>query len=164
MELYTLENLEFAFNFLESLKEVNQGIEHHPEINAFNHSLQVLELAFKESNDTDLILSAMLHDIGKSINTIGHDKIAIELLKDYLSVKSLFLIEHHIRIRNLIDGKMKRLSKIEYLINHSWLPELILLARWDILGRIPDRSIIYNKESIVKRLNKCVEKHFKNVS
>lgn len=162
MIFYTLENFKFAFDFLETLKEVEQGIKNHPEINAFNHSLQVLELAFKESKNIDLIISAMLHDIGKVISTIDHDKIAIELLKNHVSVKTLFLIEHHIRIRNLLDGKMKRLHKIEYLINHPWLPELILLARWDILGRIPNRIMKYDKEDIIKKLNQCVKGHFKS--
>jgi predicted HD phosphohydrolase len=88
-----------------------------------------LNIALKETDDIDLILAAMLHDIGKAVNTLEHDKIAIEMLKDYASVKTLFLIENHLRIRLLLNGDMKRLSKVQFLINHPWLPELILLAR-----------------------------------
>jgi hypothetical protein len=163
MEIYTLENFKFAFDFLESLKDIREDLKHHPEKDALNHSLQVLELAFKESQDIDLILSAMLHDIGKAHFVIDHDKIAIELLKDYVSVKTLWLIEHHIRIRYLLEGKIVKLSKVEYLINHPWLPELILLTRWDKMGRIPDKTIKYDKEYILKRLNQCADKHFKNL-
>ena len=162
MEVYNLDNLKFAFDLLDNCKDIREDSEYHPEKCVLSHSMQVLELAFKESDDIDLILSAMLHDIGKAIYTIDHDNIGIELLKDYVSVKTLWLIEHHMRIWYFLEGKMKKLSKVQYLSQHPWLSDLILLARWDKSGRNPNITVEYNKERIIERLNLCVNKHFKN--
>ena len=155
-----MEFMKPLFIFLEACQEVKQKAEHHPEGDVFLHSLQVLYWAFKESDDLDLILAAMLHDVGKLMKEEGHEQTACEMLEDYLSVKSLWLIEHHMRIWYLILGKMKRLGKVGYLIHHPWLPELILLARWDKLGRNPNKIIVYDREVILDKINKVVDKHF----
>lgn len=148
------------FGFLERTRGVEQREDYHPEIDTFDHSLQVLRRAFKETDDVDLILAAMLHDIGKCENTLGHEKIAVEWLEDYVSVKTLWLIEHHIRIQLLLSGEMKRLSKVRYLIEHPWLPELILLRRWDKMGRKKNSGISYDRSEIINWLNTCAERHF----
>lgn len=152
------------FGFLERCRGVEQLEEHHPEGDVFNHSLQVLWWAFRESNDVDLILAAMLHDVGKYENSLGHEKIAVDWLNEIASGKTLWLIEHHMRIWYLILGEMKKLSKVDYLINHPWLPELIQLARWDKIGRNPNRKIKYDRQKIIDNLNKCVGKHFRDQS
>ena len=148
------------FYYLETTKGIEQKEIHHPEGDVFTHSLQVLKWAFKETNDTDLILAAMMHDIGKVKNSLRHEKIAIELLKDYLSLKSLFIIEHHMRIWTMLLGEMRKLSKVKFLINHPWLPELILLARWDKLGRNPKMIVKYDKKFIINKLNEKAKLHF----
>ena len=149
------------FGFLERCQGIKQLEKHHPEGDVFNHSLQVMNWAFKETIDTDLILAAMLHDVGKYKNSHGHEKIAVEWLCGYTSTKTLWLIEHHMRIWYLILGEMKKSRKVYELIDHPWLPELILLARWDKLGRNPKRKITYDRKEIILRLQKCSEKHFK---
>jgi len=63
----------------------------------------------------------------------------------------------------LIKGEMKKRSKVRELIEHPFLPELILLARWDHMGRNPNIKIEYDKEDIINRLNKCANKHFSEV-
>jgi len=148
---------DILFDVLEGTKGIEQKDEHHPEGDVFNHSLQVLYHGFRESNDTDLLLAAMLHDIGKAGNLLGHEKIAVEFLTGYVSIKTLWLIEHHMRIWYLTLGQMRKLSKVHYLINHPWIPELIYLARWDKMGRNPNRNIKYDRQTIKNKLNKCVE-------
>uniref|UniRef100_A0A6M3ITL5 Putative HD domain-containing protein n=1 Tax=viral metagenome TaxID=1070528 RepID=A0A6M3ITL5_9ZZZZ len=148
------------FDLLESTRGVEQDIKRHPEIYVFEHSLQVLKQAFRESVDTDLILAAMLHDIGKKENSKGHEKVAVEWLNGLVSVKTLWLIEHHMRIWSLILGKMKKLGKVLELSGHPWIPELLLLARWDKSGRDPNMKVNYDRGEIMGRLNMCVEKRF----
>ena len=148
------------FGLLEQCRGVEQMDVHHPEGDVFAHSLQVLRCAFRESNDTDLILAAMLHDVGKAEESKGHEKLAVEWLRGHVSVKTLWLIEHHMRIWYLILGEMKRRKKVRDLIEHPWLPELILLARWDKMGRSPGAQVGYDRAEIVDRLNRCVERHF----
>lgn len=163
MDFFTYENTKELFDLLEKCKGIEQNPNHHPEGDVFNHSLQVGYLAFRESYDVDLILAAFFHDIGKMINpefSKNHPKTGSDLLIPYLSVKSLFLIEHHMRIWYYIKGEMKKLLKCKFLINHIWLPELIQLARWDKMGRNPNKKIKYDRQIIIDRLNKCIDKHF----
>jgi len=150
------------FYYFERTRGVEQKEIHHPEGDVFTHSLQVLKWAFKETNNTDLILAAMMHDIGKVENALGHEKIAVELLKDYLSLKSLFIIEHHMRVWTMILGEMRKLSKVKFLVSHPWLPELVLLARWDKIGRNPRAKVKYDKEFIINKLNEKAKLHFSN--
>lgn len=148
------------FNILESCQGVQQMAIHHPEGDVFVHSLQALRWAFRETIDIDLILAAMLHDVGKVENSKGHEKISVKMLEDYCSPKTLWLIENHMRVWYLIKGEMKRYAKVQELINHPWLPELVHLARWDKLGRNPNVTPKYDQQNIVDLLNKCVEKRF----
>jgi hypothetical protein len=160
MVVFDAKIMEPLFWILEETRGVIQMESYHPEGDVFTHSLQVLQVAFRETIDTDLILAAMLHDVGKIGNSMGHEKIGTELLDCHCSAKTLWLIEHHMRIWHLILGQMRKKSKIEYLNGHPWLPELILLASWDKMGRNPNREVAYNQEKIIARLNWCVEKRF----
>lgn len=158
--IFTEELMETYFSALERCKGVPQMDEYHPEGDVFNHSLQVLHWAFRETNDTDLILAAMLHDVGKVKESKGHEQIAVEMLDEYLTTKTRWLIEQHMRIWYLIRGEIRRLGKVHELISHPFLPDLILLARWDKMGRNPRSTIHYSRQTIIDRLNKCVKKHF----
>ena len=158
--IYTKDFLSPLLAILKKCQGVWQNEKWHPEGDVFNHSLQVAYHAFRETTDTDLILAAMLHDVGKSHENHGHDKIAVEMLQPFLSVKSLWLIKQHMRIWTLLQGEMRKQNKVKELIGHPWLPELILLARWDKMGRNPHRHIEYNPDNILEKLNLCVEHHF----
>ena len=159
--VYTEEYMAPLFDFLEKCKGVEQDPKWHPEGDVFNHSLQVMKFAFRETYDTDLILAAMLHDIGKFENSHGHDKIAVEWLQEYCSPKTLWLIEHHMRFWDYMQGNMKKYSKVLYLANHPWLPELVQLERWDKRGRNPSLVVKYDREDIRERFNKSYEEHFR---
>jgi predicted HD phosphohydrolase len=160
MEVFTVDNTKMLFWFLEKCQGVEQSPKWHTEGDVFSHSIQVGSLAFKESTDIDLILAAYLHDVGKIVLSKGHDKIGCVFLCPYVSIKTLFLIEHHMRIWSYLKGEMKKFSKCQFLMNHPWLSELIQLARWDHMGRDPNRRLTYNKQKIIDKLNKCAEKHF----
>jgi len=148
------------FELLEACEGVHQLKKWHPEGDVLLHSLQVLYCGFKENTDVDLLLAAMLHDIGKVENSLGHEDIGANMLTGLVSEKTLFLIRNHMRIWYLLLGDMKRICKVEYLLDHPWLKELLYLVRWDKMGRNPNRTIKYNKLDIVNRFERAAEKHF----
>jgi len=160
LEVFNYEIMKPLFDILDQTKGVTQMSIWHPEGDVLSHSLQVMDIAFKESIDTDLILAGMLHDVGKVVNSKGHDKIAVEWLDDLISVKTSWLIENHMRFWAYIMGEMKKHSKVQELANYGWLPELTMLARWDKIGRNPNKQVKYDKMEIIDRLNRCVDKHF----
>ena len=164
MNFFDENNTKKIFELLEQCQGVSQMEVHHPEGDVFEHSLQVLKWAFRETDDIDLILAAMLHDIGKVEDFRCHEQIAVEKLKNHATVKTLWLVEHHMRIWHYLLGEMRRLSKCRYFADHPWLPELVQLARWDKLGRSKTIRINYDKEKIIERLNLKIEKHFGKVA
>ena len=161
--LFNLDNTSYIFELLEDCRGHMQSPEHHPEGDVFIHSLQVCHFAMKESNDIDLLLGALLHDIGKKIALHGHEVEAIKLLNDYASAKTLWLIEHHMRFWYYILGDMRKLGKCKSLADHPWTCDLLQLARWDKMGRIKDWIPMYSREIIIERLNNKIEgRYIKN--
>ena len=140
------------FQAFENCKGVEQRADYHPEGDVFNHSLQVLTIAMKESNDIDLILAAMLHDIGKQINTLGHEQYSCDMVQGLISEKTKWLISQHIRIKWFLSGEMKKLGKIKELHSHPLFADLILLNRWDTIGRKPNWKPIYDRVTIIEKL------------
>lgn len=160
MDFFTLEGTETLFLFLEKCKGVVQNKEWHPEGDVFTHSVQVGAMAFKETFDIDLILAAYFHDVGKIEGSYGHADLGCNMLYPYVSVKTLFLIEHHMRIRSYLNGDMKKYSKCKFILNHPWFNELIQLCRWDNMGRNPNAKPLYDRSKIINKLNMYVDKHF----
>lgn len=151
-----MNKFEFALNLMEGCKGVEQGCDNHPEGDVFIHTLQSLGHALRESQDRDLILAMILHDIGKKTDSLGHENHAIEFLRPYklYSEKVLWLIEHHLRVRWLLDGVMRKRKKVEYLIEHRWFADLCRIARWDKMGRKAGYVPKYNRAELLERLEK----------
>ncbi len=81
---------------LEPLGGVKQSPKYHPEGDALYHSLQVFELARDERPyDEELLLAALLHDVGKAIDPSDHVNAALEALEGSISERTAWLIEHH---------------------------------------------------------------------
>lgn len=140
------------FCAMEGCRRVEQDPIHHPEGDVFNHSLQVLRWAFRETNDIDLIFAAMLHDVGKQVDGPGHEKYSVSLVSGFISEKTEWLILNHMRFWYYVLGDMKKLSKVVEISNHKWFPCLCKLARWDKMGRNPNVKTSYDRESIINRL------------
>lgn len=137
---------------LERTSGVAQSPDWHPEGDVFNHSLQVLHWAFRESNDIHLIVAAMLHDIGKSAETYGHESFGVGMLEGYISDKTAWLIKNHMRFWYLVSGEMHKLSSVTELFQNEWLPDLVMLCRWDKKGRNPNKQMRYDRGEILNRL------------
>jgi len=80
-------------NKVEALKDVKESNIHHPEMNAYQHTMIVVDRLDK-TRDKNLILSAFFHDMGKvgtkkKINNIvgeifvNHDRISSELVNKF---------------------------------------------------------------------------------
>jgi len=158
------DEIQVMFELLRRLIPVVQTPKYHPEGTVFNHSIQTFMVANREAWGVDALLAALLHDVGKSIISHGHEKEARPLLDGYVSQKTQWLIENHVRIWYLLKGEMKKKSYVMDLINHPWLPELIMLGRWDKMGRNPNikHTVLnaYLEDYIVQCLNRHCTNYF----
>jgi poly(A) polymerase len=132
------------FPDLETMREVPQDKDHHPEGNVYEHTLECFKYVEKPS--AALSIALLFHDIGKPF-TMTHDrnarfpdhsrigaKKARHILKKFgydqeLIDDIVFLIEHHLLWRELSrrDEKGKR-----ELMRHRLFPDLMRLYKADI--------------------------------
>ncbi|WP_439814778.1 HD domain-containing protein [Zavarzinia sp. CC-PAN008] len=64
-------------------------------IDRLTHSLQSATLAHRDGADEELVVCALLHDIGDTLGCFNHADIAAAILKPFVSEKNLWIIENH---------------------------------------------------------------------
>lgn len=119
------------------LADADQPRHTHPEGDALYHSLQVFELVRDEQPwDEELLLAALLHDVGKGIDPIEHVAAGLEALDGYVTDRTAWLIEQHSAARRLLSGSLGARAR-RRLQQHEDYDSLLLLARADRAGRVP---------------------------
>lgn len=145
-----LKLLNYFIPELDKLKNVNQNKDHHPEGNAFEHSL--LTVKNIESNDFALNLAALFHDLGKFKTEVKkklqneakfpfHSRIGANIARNILQrwktyldfypeieLKISFLIENHMNIGFIYNLDFNKQKKI---LNSIYLPDLLKLFKAD---------------------------------
>ena len=84
--------------------------------------------------DEEFLLAALLHDVGKAIDTENHTAAALEALEDLITERTAWFIEHHMAAQQLLDGELGARARRRLQQNESY-EELLLLARCDRGGR-----------------------------
>lgn len=64
-------------------------------VDRFEHSLQAATRAYREGARTDLVLAALLHDIGDDICPDNHAEVAAAILRPILDDEAVWIIKHH---------------------------------------------------------------------
>ena len=65
------------------------------QINRLEHSLQTATRALKEKASDEIIVAALLHDIGDELAPNNHAEFAAAILKPYVSEKTAWIVEKH---------------------------------------------------------------------
>ncbi len=117
------------------LERVKGNPRYHPEGDALYHSLQVFDLASHERPyDEELLLAALLHDVGKAIDPSDHVTAGLESLVDFITPRTYWLIEHHMEAHALHDGTIGARAR-RRLAEHEDYDDLIVLGECDRGGR-----------------------------
>jgi len=118
------------------LENVKQDLRYHPEGDALYHSLQVFDLVCDElPYDEEVLLAALLHDVGKAIDPSDHVAAALEALDGFISPRTAWLIEHHMLGRSLAEGSIG--SRVRRRLQESGnYDELLILCHADRAGRV----------------------------
>lgn len=143
------------FMMLRKLKETPQSPIHHPEGNAWNHTMMVVDEAAKvrmKSKDAKSFMwAALLHDIGKpdttkirkgKITAYDHDIVGAELADEFLRCftqneefiqKVVRLIRWHMQILYVLkDMPFSRMTEMSEQVDSH---EIAMLGLCDRLGR-----------------------------
>ncbi len=117
------------------LENVKQSPKYHPEGDALYHSLQVFDLARDElPYDEEFLLAALLHDVGKAIDSHQHVSAGLEALDGFITQRTAWLIEHHMSGHAILDGTIGHRARRRLFASESY-DELVLLAQCDHGGR-----------------------------
>lgn len=119
------------------LESVKQSPKYHPEGDALYHSLQVFELARDaRPYDEEFLLAALLHDIGKGIDSHNHVEAGLQALDGYITERTRFLIEHHMQALEYKNGVLGGRQR-KHLEDSPDFEDLMLLRELDTAGRVP---------------------------
>lgn len=119
------------FALLSALDGVQQDLKYHPEGDALFHSLQVFEIARKNKCDAELLMAALVHDVGKAIDSADHAEIGANLLDGLASQRVIFLVKHHLDLLRTPKSTRSRLRGTQLLA------DLEALRQYDLAGRNP---------------------------
>lgn len=126
---------------LEPLHDVKQSPKDHPEGDALYHSLQVFDLA-REARpfDEEFLLAALLHDVGKAIDSQEHVYAGLESLSGSIPERTAWLIEHHMDLLTRPDRPVspKTIAKLRESEHYD---DLVLLRELDDAGRVPGTPV-----------------------
>lgn len=145
----------YPFKMLYDLKGTKQSPEHHPEGDAWNHTLLVVDKAAKikglSKNPGVFMWAALLHDIGKpsttrvkkgKITSYNHDKVGEKLAREFLEycVDNMEFIEE---VSNLVSYHMHILYVVrdlpfanrKGLLRETDAREVAMLGYCDRMGR-----------------------------
>jgi len=64
-------------------------------INRYQHCLQSATRAYHDSADEEMIVAALLHDIGDIISPYNHGELAAAILKPYVSKRVHWIVANH---------------------------------------------------------------------
>lgn len=164
----------YPFLMLYNLKSTEQSPLHHPEGNAWNHTLLVVDEAAKvrsDSRNTSVFMwAALLHDIGKPVTTkvrkgkitaYDHDTVGADLAQKFLREftdnddfvhKVSMLIRYHMQVLYVL--KNLPFADIRGMRRNTDINEVALLGLCDRLGRTnADRA--KEEQNIQMFLQKC---------
>ncbi|TDJ04196.1 MAG: HD domain-containing protein [Deltaproteobacteria bacterium] len=80
-----------VFACLEGLREGPSGYQ----VDRYEHSLQTATRALRAGADEELVVCALLHDIGDNLAPHNHAAFAAEVLRPYVSNENYWLVEKH---------------------------------------------------------------------
>ena len=81
--------------FMSGLNSTLEGYK----ITRLEHSLQTATRAYKDNASEEMIVAALLHDLGDELAPLNHSEYAASVLKPYVSEKTHWIIKKHVEFQ-----------------------------------------------------------------
>ena len=88
---YVGETADRILSFLSRMTTTLEGYK----ITRLEHSLQTATRAYNDNAEEEMVVAALLHDIGDELAPLNHSEYAASVLKPYVSEKTHWIIEKH---------------------------------------------------------------------
>jgi predicted HD phosphohydrolase len=141
---------------LESLRKLDHSLDGYP-ISRLQHSLQTSTRALRDGADEELILAALIHDIGDELAPYNHQAIAAAILKPYVRPEVTWIVEQHGLFQNYyyVHHFGGDRDAREQFKDHPWYQACKdFCANWDQCSFDPDypSEPLATFEPIVRRI------------
>tara|TARA_B100000427_G_scaffold258113_1_gene222002 strand:- start:6412 stop:6981 length:570 start_codon:yes stop_codon:yes gene_type:complete len=88
---YANKTADRILKFMSGLTETLEGYQ----VSRLEHSLQSATRAYKNKESEEMVVAALIHDIGDVLAPMNHSEYAAAILKPYVSKKTHWIIEKH---------------------------------------------------------------------
>ncbi|HTV52497.1 MAG TPA: HD domain-containing protein [Steroidobacteraceae bacterium] len=145
-----------ADRVLAALRKLDHSLEGYP-VSRLGHSLQAATRALEDEADEELVVAALLHDIGDELAPYNHAELAAAILRPYVRPEVTWIVEQHGLVQTYYYAHHlggDRYAR-ERLKDHPWYGACVSFCeRWDQCSFDPDypsRPLV-EFEPIVRRI------------
>ncbi len=79
---------------LEALRKLDHSLQGYP-VTRLGHSLQTATRALKDGADHELIVAALIHDVGDELAPYNHAEVAAGIIRPYVRPEVTWIVEQH---------------------------------------------------------------------
>ena len=111
------------------------------QINRLEHSLQSATRAEADGADIELIVGALIHDLGDDLAPLNHSQLAATIIRPYVRAEVAWIIEHHGVFQMQYYGDAMGVDKNarEVYREHPWFDSCQQFCRdWDQVAFDPN--------------------------
>jgi predicted HD phosphohydrolase len=78
-----------------ALLQQNERIDLGYKVTRLEHSLQAATHAFRDGQSEEMVVGALLHDVGDTLAPFNHAQLAASILRPYVSERTWWVVLHH---------------------------------------------------------------------
>jgi|TARA_B110000003_G_scaffold270821_1_gene303924 predicted HD phosphohydrolase len=137
-----------ADRILKFMSGLNSTLEGY-KITRLEHSLQTATRAFNDKASEEMVVAALLHDIGDELAPLNHGEYAATVLKPYVSEKTHWIIEKHGEFQMYYYGHhlgKDRNIRDKYKDHKYYKDTLNFCEKWDQASFDPEYKSLTLKE------------------
>jgi predicted HD phosphohydrolase len=79
---------------MEALQKLDHSLQGYP-VSRLGHSLQAATRALRDGADDELIVAALIHDVGDDLAPYNHSEIAAGIIRPYVRPEVTWIVEQH---------------------------------------------------------------------
>jgi predicted HD phosphohydrolase len=110
-------------------------------VDRLEHSLQTATRAMRDGADEEMIVCALLHDVGESLGPMNHGDVVAAILKPFISEANHWMLAHHGLFQTYFYGEHLGLdpnARDAYRDHPHYQLTVDFTTRWDEVSFDPD--------------------------
>ena len=127
-------------SILTSLRKLDHSLDGYP-VSRLGHTLQAATRALRDGADDELVVAALVHDIGDELAPYNHAEIAAGIIRPYVRPEVTWIVEQHGLFQNYyyVHHMGGNRNARDQFIDHPWYQACKdFCEKWDQCSFDPD--------------------------